>query len=241
MVKYPVPGRGAWRRPGGLLPAKPAGTGTIGYYRASIGAEIPIGSAWVRQQDTSHETYCVFLGVRAIQTLVGAAPDGWFGPATAQAVTAAQAAAGVEADAIVGPASMKAFLSPLVRELAVHHAVPEAILGGILVNESSLDPACVGANGMDHGLAQINLGAHPSVTLEQALDPQFALDFTVNDLSMTHSAWFGKTSVDLWDIAIASHNSPLLARRWALDGVAPVVPGRLFQIADYVRRVRSSW
>jgi hypothetical protein len=241
MAKYPAPGRGAWRRTGGLLPAKPAGTGIIGYYRDAAASEKAIGSTWLREEDTSHDAYCVFLGVKAIQALVGAEVDGWFGPATAKAVTAAQAKAKIEADGIVGPASMKAFLTPQIEDLAVHNAVPTALLGGLLVNESSLDPACVGVNGMDHGLAQINLGAHENVTVEQALDPAFAIEFSVNDLSMRHSQWFGRTKADPWDIAIAAHNSPLLAKRWAREGVAPVVEGRVFQIGDYVARVRTSW
>jgi hypothetical protein len=213
----------------------------MGYYRQALGTEVPIGSAWLREEDTSHAAYCVHLGVKAVQVLVGAPVDGWFGADTAAAVIRAQNATGVEADGIVGPTSMKAFLTPLITELAVHNAVPAPILGGLLVNESTLDPACVGVNGMDHGIAQINLGAHPSVSVEQALDPGYAGEFTVNDLSMRHSQWFAKTVADPWDIAIAAHNSPLLARRWAIEGVPPVVPGRVFQIADYVARVRISW
>jgi hypothetical protein len=241
MAKYPAPGRGAWRLTGGLLPAKPGGTGRTGYYRQAVAAEAPIGSGWLREEDTGHAAYCVFLGVKAIQALVGAEPDGWFGPATAAAVTAAQVECGVEADGIVGPASMKAFLTPLIRELAVHNAVPLPILGGLLVNESSLDPACVGVNGQDHGLAQINLGVHWKVNVAQALDPEFAAEFTVNDLSMRHSQWFGRTKADPWDVAVAGHNSPALAQRWAKEGQPPIVPGRVIQIAEYVARARAAW
>jgi hypothetical protein len=241
MAKYPAPGRGAWRLSGGLLPGKPGGKGRSGYYRNAVGDEAPIGSAWLREEDTSHEAYCVFLGVKAIQELVDAEVDGWFGPVTAAAVLAAQKRYRVTADAIVGPASMKAFLTPLIQDLAAHNAVPAPILGGLLVNESALDPACVGVNGQDHGLAQINLGAHWQVNVNQALDPEFSVKFTVNDLSMRHAQWFGKTSADPWDIAIAGHNSPVLAKRWAKDGHPPVVPGRLFQIEEYVARARAAW
>lgn len=240
MAKYPAPGRGAWRQSGGLLPGRPGGAGR-GYYRAAVGTETPVGSAWLREEDAGHDAYCVHLGVKAIQRLVGALADGWFGPATAAAVAAAQARHRVEADAIVGPASMRAFLTPLIQDLATHNAVPVVILGGLLVNESALDPACVGVNGMDHGLAQINLGAHEKITVDQALNVEFAVEFTVNDLSMRHSLWFGRTKADPWDIAIAAHNSPALAKRWAQEGKPPVVAGRPFQIEEYVARVRAAW
>jgi hypothetical protein len=182
----------------------------------------------------------VFLGVIAIQQLVGAKADGWFGPGTAKAVTKAQFAAKIEADGIVGPASMKAFLTPLIEEMAVHNAVPVPILGGLLINESSLDPACVGVNGMDHGLAQINLAVH-QLSVDQALDPQVAIDFTVADLSSRYAQWVGRTRADPWDIAVAAHNSPLLAKRWAQTGLPPVVAGRVPQISEYVARARAAW
>jgi hypothetical protein len=241
MARYPAPGRGSWRLAGGLLPAKPGSKSKVGYYRLSTGAEAPIGSSWLEKKDTSHEAYCVYLGVRAIQELVKTAADGWFGPVTAKAVVAAQTKAGIEADGIVGPASMKAFLTPLISDLAVHNNVPVAVLGGLLVHESILDPAAVGVTGQDHGIAQINLGAHPTTTVEQALDPDYSIMFSVEDLAQVHQIWKGRTKADPWDIAIASHNSPLLAKKWAVSGSPPFVQGRVFQIEEYVRKVHESW
>lgn len=243
MLTYPSPGRGAWRLTGGLLPAKPGGAGRMGYYRLNdVGTERPVGSGWLTRSDTSHHAEAVTLGVIAIQKLIGATPDGWYGPVTSARAVLAQARSGVEADGIVGPATMRALLDDVVRDSASAVGVPVGILGGIAAHESLLDPAAVGANGMDHGVAQINLGVHhPQVTLANAMDPGYALHWTGEDLAMVHAQWEGKTTADPWDIAIAHHNSPLLAKRWAITGIAPVVPGRVFQIEEYVEKVKAAW
>lgn len=240
-ITYPAPGRGSWRTAGGLLPPKPGSTSKVGYYRLNGAAETPVGSAWVRRADISHAAYCVSLGVSAIQQLCGSLVDGWFGPLTWADVVSAQKHGGVEADGIVGPASMKAFLTPLIGDQAATNGVPMSILGGLLVNESGLDPAAIGVNGLDHGLAQINLAAHPTTSLEEALDPYYAVTFAVQDLAHVHQTWLGRTAADPWDVAIANHNSPALARQWAVTGTAPVVAGRVFQIGEYVQKVRTAW
>lgn len=242
MSTYPAPGRGAWRTTGGLLPGKPGGTGTVGYYRLAVATEAPVGSTWITKADTSHHAECVWLGVKALQQLIGAQADGWFGPQTSLKLIAAQKRWGIEADGIAGPTTLKAALTETITTVAATAGVPVALLGGLLVHESGLDPAAVGVNGIDHGLAQINLSAHAAeVTAAKAMDTLFALQFSAEDLSHIHTVWDGKTKADPWDVAIANHNSPKLARQWAIAGVPPFVPGRVFQIEDYVLRVRESW
>lgn len=241
MTTYPSPGRGAWTRTGGLLPGKPGGSGTFGYYRLNAPGESAVGSTWSRQSDPSHHAECVWYGVQALQTLVGAQVDGWLGAETSGRLIAAQARAGIEADGVGGPATMRALLSEAITHTANVNLVPTAFLGGVLVNESNLDPAAVGVNGQDHGIAQINLSAHPEVSLAQAMDPGFSMVFTAAELFHCYSVWDGRTRVNPWVIAIANHNSPALARAWAVAGAAPVVAGRVFQIADYVDKVLSAW
>jgi peptidoglycan hydrolase-like protein with peptidoglycan-binding domain len=244
---YPNPGRGAWTRTGGLLPGKPGATGSSGYYRLATASETPVGAGWATKADNTHHAEAVALGVRALQNLVGlagASVDGWYGQETDKAVLAAQKAANVEADGIVGRTTMKALLTPVIEKAARGYRVPVEILGGLLVNESALDVAAVGVNGQDHGIAQINLGAHGDVvTLEQVMDPSFACEWSAKELAETYKRWNGKTAggVDAWDIAIANHNSPLLAKKWALAGAPPYVEGRVFQISEYVAKVHESW
>ncbi len=242
MPIYPVPGRGAWRTTGGLLPAKPGSTSKMGYYRLAAKGEKPVGSGFASGSDTSHDAQCVHLGVKAIQSLVGAEPDGWFGPRTHDLVCEAQKRWKVDIDGIVGKATMRAGLSSLITEVATQNKVPVYVLGGILTHESGLDPAAVGVNGQDHGLAQINLAVHGGeVTLERALDYDYAIRWTAEDLWMVYRAWAGKTKADPWAIAVAHHNSPLLSRKWAAAGSPPYVEGRDFQIEEYVTKVFAAW
>lgn len=243
MATYPKPGRGAWTLTGGLLPVKPGSKSKSGYYRRAVEDELPVGYAWLSKSDTSHHAQCVWMGVKSIQALLGITEDGWFGPATQAASVGAQQAAGIVADGIVGRSTMRVLLTPIVHDLSVHISVPESILGGIAANESALDPAAVGVNGEDHGVVQINLAAHPEVSLETSMNPADSLHFAAEDLHQTFKIWEGRTKndVDPWDVAIANHNSPLLAKKWALSGEAPVVKNRPFQIADYVKRVREAW
>ena len=43
--------------------------------------------------------------------------------------------------------------------------------------ESGFDPLAVGDHGLSHGLVQIYEPAHPNITLEQAYDPVFSLQY----------------------------------------------------------------
>ena len=242
-TSFPIPGRGCWTCTGGLLPATLGGTGA-GFYRLNAAGESPIGAAYATGTDTGHDAWVVFLAVTAIQSLIGLGGgdlDGWFGARTSEATRLAQRSWKVEADGLVGRLTMRAALSTPIMSVAAATTVPAHLLGGLAVTESGLDPAAVGANGVDHGLVQINLSAHGEVSVVQAMDPLFSLTFAAKDLARVHRTWVGRTSADPWDVAIANHNSPALARRWAESGVAPFVPGRLFQIQDYVTRVKNAW
>lgn len=242
-----VGGRGSWTRKGGLLPGKPGGTGTFGYYRLAAAGEVQVGSAWVLGRDKSDAAHAVNAGVKVIQRGVGiptAQCDGWFGKDTDNAVKAFQTAHGLYVDGVVGPATTKEILRPILA--AYTSLVPLDILGGMSVWESALDPAAVGVNGYDHGLAQINLQAHSAtVTYDQAMDADFAYSWSAKDMRAIHDRWVGQTAADPWDIACANHNSPKDALAWAKAG-APVWSQQRYddgfiQIDEYVRRVRSSW
>ena len=63
----------------------------------------------------------------------------------------------------------------------------EAVIGGGEFNkdicpngESTWNPNAIGDGGKSYGLTQINLSAHPDITKEQALDPEFSLNFIVD-------------------------------------------------------------
>lgn len=47
--------------------------------------------------------------------------------------------------------------------------------------ESTWNPNAIGDGGKSHGLVQIYLPAHPNITKEQAHDPEFAINFIIDE------------------------------------------------------------
>lgn len=43
--------------------------------------------------------------------------------------------------------------------------------------ESSFNPNAIGDSGKSYGLSQIHTPSHPDITKEQALDPDFAIEY----------------------------------------------------------------
>jgi peptidoglycan hydrolase-like protein with peptidoglycan-binding domain len=122
-------------------------------------------------------------GVLAIQRLVNACEgvsakvpeDGLFGAKTDAGVREVQRLGSVPADGVVGPTTMKTLLLlPIMKAAAGRW---QAVYG-LLQNEGGWDPGAVGyIDSNDLGLAQVNLIAHPTVTVEQAFDPFWAIGF----------------------------------------------------------------
>lgn len=237
------PGRGAWTTTGGLLPARPGTDG--GYYRAPTDGEATPGAAGKRL-DADHNAQVVTEAVRAIQRLLRAvtiqnnlpaasiAIDGLFGPRTGAAAVAVQGHYGLITDGIIGPATMRALLQPLLDETTDRYTLPPWVLPGIAGKESQLDPGAVGQTTPDDvGLVQVNRAAHPRVTLRQAIDPRWALDWTAARIRREIDRWTSATAVDPVDIAVATHNSPAQAQQWAKQGTPTT------HIADYVAKVKQ--
>jgi soluble lytic murein transglycosylase-like protein len=228
-------GRGAW-------PTNGAG-GTLNNGKPGPYYEVaPTGVAAVGSQpkvDASHAA--VTYGVKAIQARCNAAGyrdgaghaltvDGWYGALTGQAVAAAQKALKLTADGSVGPTTAKALFAPLATEVGAQKKIPSGYLCGQVRTESSFDPGAVGyVTNNDCGIAQINLGYHPDVTIEQAFDPSFAIGWMGAYLTAAHA---NSDYRNRWDCAIASYNDPGAARSWAATGKAPNAA-----IAAYVESV----
>ncbi len=241
-----IPGRGSWSTQGGLLRLRPGHANPTGYYRLAVAPESMVGAAGARI-GASWSATVVHLGVRAIQRQIGAGVDGYFGVLTDRALRRWQAERADEvgaADGIVGERTALAIWKPLIRLVARAHRVPVDVLGGLVRHESRLDPAAVGTlNGTDTGLCQINLAVH-DITITSACDPEYALNWTAQDLRSTYNRWAGETTVDRWRIAIANHNSPRAAREWATTGEVPFSQSRadrgLPQIDEYVASVLAA-
>jgi hypothetical protein len=61
--------------------------------------------------------------------------------------------------------------------VAVAHDLDPELFRAVVSCESSFVKDAVGDAGMSHGAVQIHLPSHPTVTKEQAHDPEFALNW----------------------------------------------------------------
>jgi peptidoglycan hydrolase-like protein with peptidoglycan-binding domain len=198
-------------------------------------------------KDVNYEA--VHYAVRAIQARVnafgynsyglgsvGSAPiavDGLFGKTTADAVKWFQSTHGLVADGIVGPTTALALWRDLLVWFGETYHVPASQLYGFMMMESGRDPGAVGyTTPSDRGLLQINLNAHPNITVAQAFDPNFTIDYTAKRLQGARIQFSGKTSDLKNRCAIAQHNSPLQAKQWYTNEFPPSE-----QIKTYVDKV----
>lgn len=167
----------------------------------------------------SNESYtAVRLGVKAIQTELNAMSfqpplvvDGLFGDKTTAAVKQAQNVLGVTSDGIVGPGTCKKLWRERISSVSKTYGLDPAILYGQISHESSFDPGAVGyVHPPDRGLVQINTETQ-AVTIEQAHDVSFALDWSAKRLFAARSK-YGAKGIELqtWCL-ILQHNSPASA------------------------------
>lgn len=215
-------GRGAWPNngTGGTLSVK--GDKPGGYYRApAAGRPMPGRLAFDAMRAGKAPTlndYAVFMGVKAIQQRLGATDDGLFGPNTGKAVAAWQTSKGLVADGVFGPASGKAMFGPLATSAAVAVSTRAGfadVVRGHIGHESWWDPGAVGVSTPDDvGLGQINGPAHPTITLEQRFDAEFAIPWIAEFADGNITAMGG-----VRDDGVAAYNLGIGgARSWVKAG-----------------------
>lgn len=242
-IRPEIPGRGAWTRRGGLLPAKPGTWGGLGFYRAAVPGEPIVGEIGGRYRPT-YSQRAVHYGVRAIQRALSRPDDGILDADTGAAIHAFQQdheRATGRADGILGPNTATALWRPLVASTAARKGIPAWVLGGIVRHDSGMDPAAVGVNGTSTGLCQIDLSIH-DVAMANACNPEFSFGWLCDQLNKTFESFDGKVETDIWEIVVAHRNSPVAARQWAHTGMAPRSSYRASrgfpQIDEYVRTIR---
>jgi hypothetical protein len=216
-------GRGAWPSDGrGGTLKNPTTPGK--YYLLGEGWNKPGLAAVLRfidGQPIPLDELAVHYGVKAIQRLlndcdglgVSIKVDGVFGPDTDYAVKKLQKIGSIKVDGVVGPNTMKTLMFlPVVdgQDDDEWHAI-----WGILYYEGGWDPGAVGyADKNDWGLAQVNTIAHPRVSMQEAFDPYWAIDFIENYL-YTASLYLGDNIRD----QVASYNLGIGgARQWIAAG-----------------------
>ncbi len=69
----------------------------------------------------------------------------------------------------------------IIAESVASGVDPQMVLG-IAKAESGLNPQAIGDHGTSHGLFQIHLPAHKDITKEQAEDPIFATQWSINEM-----------------------------------------------------------
>jgi peptidoglycan hydrolase-like protein with peptidoglycan-binding domain len=227
----PVPsvtqGRGAWTATGKDNKSR--------YYEYILGKPMDGASP---TRDVNYEA--VNLGVKAIQARINAlgyspalVVDGYLGKASGAGIVWVQKKLGLYADGQAGPTTCKALWRDLIIWWCGYNQVPSSHVYGFMALESTFDPGAVGfVTPSDRGLCQINLVAHPTVTVEQAFDPHYAINYTADRLEQARKKYSGK-GVNLQTVcSIAQHNSPVAADAWYKTGTAPNE-----QIARYVELV----
>ena len=71
----------------------------------------------------------------------------------------------------------------MISSSALKWNVDEERLRKTLFCESSLNPEAVGDGGYSFGIAQIHLPSHPEITKEQALNPEWSIDYIAEQFS----------------------------------------------------------
>jgi hypothetical protein len=138
--------------------------------------------------------------------------DGIFQVDTSAAVKKLQKLGSIAQDGVVGSKTMRTLLFlPITNKAGDKWKA----VWGILHWEGGWDPGAVGyADKNDWGLSQVNTVAHPTVTLEQAFDPYWAIDFILNYLDNAEK-YLGDNLRD----QIASYNLGIGgAKQWIAAG-----------------------
>lgn len=93
------------------------------------------------------------------------------------------ALAPVPAVAIVQEAPQET-LQHMAERIAIEYKIASSTLFNLVGSESNWDPSTTSPDGQDRGLVQINRPANPTISDEQAFDPEFSLRFAASKLAI---------------------------------------------------------
>jgi soluble lytic murein transglycosylase-like protein len=101
-----------------------------------------------------------------------------------------------------------------VKEIQAVYVIPDDLLCKMTGLESGWDPGAIGrVDNNDHGLVQINAPSHPDISIEQAIDPAFALNWAAKSMAANF------TKLHDWDGVVAAHNlGNFYAAKWVAAG-----------------------
>lgn len=78
-------------------------------------------------------------------------------------------------------------IARMIATAAEKHGVDPDVMYTVIFCESGLNPNAVGDGGTSFGLAQIHSPAHPDITILQALDPEFSIEFMAKEMAAGRS------------------------------------------------------
>lgn len=83
-------------------------------------------------------------------------------------------------------------ISVLVQKYSQIYSISPVIMTRIIACESSNNPNARNLTEVEssYGLVQINLKAHTNITIEQATDPEFAVEFLAKNFDNAPRMWF---------------------------------------------------
>ena len=163
------------------------------------------------------------------------------GDAANKQIRAFQAAQFLDNDGQLGPRTAKELFRKRVKEIQAVYQIPDDLLCKTTGLESGWDPGAIGrVDNNDHGLVQINAPSHPDISLEEAIDPKFALNWAGNSMKVNYGR------IGDWDGVLAAHNlGTYYANKWVqagkpASGGPMVTRGDVYTLATrYVSLVRS--
>lgn len=82
----------------------------------------------------------------------------------------------------VVPVPVPETLEEKAKRIAKEHGISYEKFSNLIESESKWNPNAVNEKTGDYGVVQINLKSHPTISKEQALDPEFALTWAANEI-----------------------------------------------------------
>lgn len=178
---FPSSGAGGTLNAAGLQPGRFYRSPAEGASKELLRPGLTAYRAIKAKTQCSINDYAVYRGVIWLQRVFGEAQDGILGPKTDAKIKAWQTQNGLTADGVYGPNTARKLLTPRIdaaaRAVDADHAADLAqVMRGTVAYESGWDHGAVGrSDPRDIGVAQAHLPVHPSVSVDDALDPDFAL------------------------------------------------------------------
>lgn len=157
-----------------------------------------------------------------------------FGEAMENRVKEFQADRGLKVDGQIGMTTAKELFRRRVSTIEGTYSLPQGALGKQLLLESAYDPVAIGSvDPSDHGIAQINLNMHKDVSVAQAYDPIFAIEWSAQYI---RTAFDHVTSdANVMKAARAAYNiGETYAAQWLLAGFPD--SGKVVDGLDWFKR-----